>query len=102
MILLNNLAFPILSPYLTFVSIPSRELDNISLSISIVFFLNNNTIVEPPNSKYPFSSPFLNSYSWWLFLILPTPKAPISTSITFPKFLVFKIVHSRELVLKKL
>ena len=54
---LFNTLVPIFSPISTLVSYPSLVCSIISLSISTIFFLKNKITVEPPNLKYPFSSP---------------------------------------------
>jgi hypothetical protein len=48
---------PIFSPYLTIVSMPLPEYSMMSSSIFAAPGFSNKITVEPPNSKYPFSSP---------------------------------------------
>ena len=48
---------PMRSPYFTFVSIPARLFANISASMTQLRLGSTTTIVEPPNSKRPFSLP---------------------------------------------
>ena len=48
---------PMRSPYFTFVSIPARLFSKISASMTQQRLGSTTTIVEPPNSKRPFSLP---------------------------------------------
>ena len=52
---------PILSPSRTVVSNPFLVFSRMSLSILTLLFSNNIRIEDPPNAKYPFSSPFLTT-----------------------------------------
>jgi hypothetical protein len=52
-----NVLQPIFSPYFTIVSMPLPEYSAMSSSIFAAPGFSNKITVEPPNSKYPFSSP---------------------------------------------
>ena len=87
--------WPIVSPILTLVSKPNLVCSTISLSIFIVSFLKNKIVVEPPNLKYPFSSPFFTLFSGeYVWSIVPTQVAPTSTWRISPKLSELKIDHS--------
>ena len=74
-----------------------RPIDRMSSSIRIMSSCTSKTIVEPPNSNFPFSSPRTTSAAPWRFTILPTIIAPTSTCTTSPKFSVCSTVYSRQL-----
>jgi hypothetical protein len=89
------------SPKNILVSISIADCFNISSSIFTIFSLKNKISVDPPNLKYPFSSPFLTEVlGLYVWTIEPTEVAPTSTYRTLPKFTESKTTYSRLLLQK--